>query len=184
MNSSKGLPPGFDDEHVEFFVKDLKLFAVYNGSINRFEDLPSEVTDRIGELLEADIHAQHVLVDFREEEKLEQFAFCKFGGYNQHADLLPNGDTAYDHWDCPLRGTGQCTIGESLCPRPALMGAVVTRREREVAQLTAEGLLDKEIADRLGIAPNTVHVHMRSLREKTGLLSKTDITREVIHQNL
>lgn len=147
-------------------------------------NLPPIIFERINDLLQADLKAKKVLMDLADEQQIEQYAFCKFGGYNQHADINTNGEFAFDHWDCPLRGTGECPIDEALCPSPSLMGALVTTREREVAQLTAQGLLDKEIADRLGISPNTVHVHMRSIREKTGLLSKTDITREVIHQNL
>jgi DNA-binding NarL/FixJ family response regulator len=39
-------------------------------------------------------------------------------------------------------------------------------REREVLTLVAEGLSDKEIADRLVLSPHTVHRHVANVRTK------------------
>lgn len=50
--------------------------------------------------------------------------------------------------------------------------AQLTRREREVLQLLAEGLADREIAARLSISPPTVHAHMARLLGKLGVESR------------
>lgn len=42
----------------------------------------------------------------------------------------------------------------------------ITDREREVWHLLAEGMTDKRIAAQLGMAPNTVRVHVVSLAFK------------------
>lgn len=52
----------------------------------------------------------------------------------------------------------------------------LTRREREVAVLIAhEGLSDKEIAIRLGIAPGTIKVHMHAIRRKINAVNRTQV---------
>jgi pimeloyl-ACP methyl ester carboxylesterase/DNA-binding CsgD family transcriptional regulator len=45
----------------------------------------------------------------------------------------------------------------------------LTRREAEVLTLIANGLSDREIADRLVLSPHTVHRHVANVRTKLGL---------------
>lgn len=47
--------------------------------------------------------------------------------------------------------------------------AALSRREREVAQLVAQGLTNKLIADRLCIATSTVKDHLHNILHKTAL---------------
>jgi non-specific serine/threonine protein kinase len=51
----------------------------------------------------------------------------------------------------------------------------LTRREREVAELVAEGLSNKEIADRLVISPRTAEGHVERILTKLGFTSRTQI---------
>lgn len=53
----------------------------------------------------------------------------------------------------------------------------LTDREREVLQLAAEGFTDKEIAHRLGIAPDTVRHHLSSIFDKLGVTNRAAATR-------
>lgn len=41
---------------------------------------------------------------------------------------------------------------------------MLTKREKEAAQLAADGLKDKQIADRMGISQSTVEAHLRAAR--------------------
>ncbi len=50
----------------------------------------------------------------------------------------------------------------------------LTPREREVLQALAEGLNDKEIAERLQIEPKTVRTHMMNLLSKLGVDSRLE----------
>lgn len=50
---------------------------------------------------------------------------------------------------------------------------VLSPRETEVLHLVAEGLTDKEIADRLFISVNTVKTHMKNILAKLHLKSRT-----------
>ena len=60
------------------------------------------------------------------------------------------------------RGNGHCLT--SLRPVQSL-----TSREREVIPLITEGLLNKEVARRLGVSEGTVKVHLHNIFQKTGV---------------
>ncbi|HEV7401751.1 MAG TPA: response regulator transcription factor [Chthoniobacteraceae bacterium] len=56
----------------------------------------------------------------------------------------------------------------------------ISHREREVAQLMAEGFTSKEIASRLGIASKTVENHRSRVMQKLHLHRAADVTRHAI----
>jgi pimeloyl-ACP methyl ester carboxylesterase/DNA-binding CsgD family transcriptional regulator len=49
----------------------------------------------------------------------------------------------------------------------------LTKREREVLVLVADGLSDSDIAERLVLSPHTVHRHVANIRRKLGLRSRS-----------
>nr|AQQ74889.1 hypothetical protein [uncultured bacterium] len=56
---------------------------------------------------------------------------------------------------------------------------VLTPREREIAGLVAQGLLNKQIALRLGVSIATVKDHVHNVLEKTGLPNRAAIAAAV-----
>jgi DNA-binding CsgD family transcriptional regulator/pimeloyl-ACP methyl ester carboxylesterase len=62
--------------------------------------------------------------------------------------------------------------GASTAPVP---DAGLTPREREVAELVAEGLTNADIGARLGIGRRTVESHLERVRSRLGLLSRADL---------
>jgi len=52
---------------------------------------------------------------------------------------------------------------------------MLTVREQEVAALTCLGYTNRQIAAQLGVSPETVKSHLRSLLRKLGLHSKEDL---------
>jgi DNA-binding CsgD family transcriptional regulator len=58
--------------------------------------------------------------------------------------------------------------GESVVP-PALRALGITSREVDVLRLVAEGLSNREIAQRLFVSPKTVERHVASLFDRTGV---------------
>lgn len=54
---------------------------------------------------------------------------------------------------------------------------MLTQREMQIAKHISEGLIEKEIADRLFLSPMTIHAHTRTIRKKTGARNMADITR-------
>ncbi|WP_321910825.1 MULTISPECIES: helix-turn-helix transcriptional regulator [unclassified Paraburkholderia] len=55
----------------------------------------------------------------------------------------------------------------------------LTRRERDVVALVVEGLLDKEIAERLGISYTTVRTHLDRSFQKLGVTNRSRLARLV-----
>ncbi|MFF9374609.1 LuxR C-terminal-related transcriptional regulator [Streptomyces griseoluteus] len=53
----------------------------------------------------------------------------------------------------------------------------ITSREREILQLIASGMTDREIAAKLNITENTVHTHLERLGRKHGSRRRADLTR-------
>jgi len=62
----------------------------------------------------------------------------------------------------------------AVLDRPAKRSAI-SAREQEVLELVAEGLSNREIAERLVVAPNTVKAHVRHLGTKLGASSRTQL---------
>jgi FixJ family two-component response regulator len=55
--------------------------------------------------------------------------------------------------------------------------AVLTPRERQVCELVARGLLNKQIADEVGASERTVKIHRARALQKLGVTSVTDVVR-------
>ena len=53
-------------------------------------------------------------------------------------------------------------------------GTVLSNREREILALLADGLVNKQIAARLGISTNTVKTHLELLFDKLGVATRAE----------
>jgi DNA-binding NarL/FixJ family response regulator len=65
-----------------------------------------------------------------------------------------------------------------------LFGESLTKRQREVLQLLAEGKTAKEIAMVLHISPKTVEFHKGGIMEELGLRTTAELTRYAIEQGI
>ncbi|HKR10216.1 MAG TPA: helix-turn-helix transcriptional regulator [Gemmatimonadaceae bacterium] len=62
--------------------------------------------------------------------------------------------------------------------------APLSRREREILALLADGLVNKQIAARLGISTNTVKTHLELLFEKLGVATRAEAVATAVKQGL
>jgi DNA-binding CsgD family transcriptional regulator len=60
----------------------------------------------------------------------------------------------------------------------------LTKREKEILVLIAQGLTDKEIADIIFLSPLTVITHRKNILSKLGLKNKVEIARFAMENNL
>ena len=56
----------------------------------------------------------------------------------------------------------------------------LTQREREVALLVADGLRSREVAERLGIASQTVKSHLKTIFDKLGVRNLVELARRLV----
>jgi DNA-binding CsgD family transcriptional regulator len=67
--------------------------------------------------------------------------------------------------------------------KPSTGWAAMTKSELGVAQLAADGLTNREIADRLYVSPHTVNTHLRQVFAKLEVNSRVDLTRLATERN-
>jgi len=66
------------------------------------------------------------------------------------------------------------SLGSRRPASGALAGTILSNREREILALLADGLVNKQIAARLGISTNTVKTHLELLFEKLGVATRAE----------
>jgi DNA-binding NarL/FixJ family response regulator len=84
----------------------------------------------------------------------------------------------------PDRVIRQMATRNALRPTAGPDPAKVTPREREVLGLVIEGYTNSEVAGRLGMSPNTVRTHLRSLFEKLGVSNRSGLMRRAATMGL
>ena len=69
-------------------------------------------------------------------------------------------------------------------PADTIRETVLTNREREILDLLADGLGNKQIAARLGISANTVKTHLEVIFEKLGVSSRAQAVARGVKRGL
>jgi DNA-binding CsgD family transcriptional regulator len=88
------------------------------------------------------------------------------------------GRTQLHLWREPLPEPVQ--LGpEPMAPTPPPADGL-TQREREVALLVADGLRSREVAERLGIASQTVKSHLKTIFDKLGVRNRVELARRLV----
>jgi pimeloyl-ACP methyl ester carboxylesterase/DNA-binding CsgD family transcriptional regulator len=106
------------------------------------------------------------------------------------ARLVPLEGSAHFPWagdaDSVVRAVRAVLAPASVPERPAGGAAAVllSRREREVLRLVANGLSDRQIAEQLVVSPHTVHRHVANIRHKLGRGSRTAAVAEAARLGL
>jgi DNA-binding CsgD family transcriptional regulator len=90
-----------------------------------------------------------------------------------------------------LRAGGGILVQRSVARSDAAVQAFgkdgdppITAREAEVLGLLADGLANKQIADRLGISPHTAKYHVQSIMRRLSAANRAEAVREGIRRGL
>ena len=76
---------------------------------------------------------------------------------------------------------------EMFTPRngePLKKSAILTQREKDVLQYLTEGLRPERIAERMGLQPATVHLHIRKARKRLGASTREQAIAVAIRKRL
>ena len=179
------LPAGILDSNVEFFSNDGSTFAFVQGEMLPVTAWPQSLRQAV--LLDMEMHPQaigflHHAEIYGEDEMITQYVKCRFSAMDNDPDVIDGVLQQPEYVECALRGS--CPYEGRLCELLKAAHGTLTHREIEVLRLIPEGMLDKEIADKLGISPLTVGVYMKNLREKTGYKNKAELVRFAFEKNL
>jgi non-specific serine/threonine protein kinase len=87
-------------------------------------------------------------------------------------------------WEGVLEATGSSAADPNRTARPADAADQLTRREREVAQLAAQGLSNRRIAETLVIAEKTVANHLQNALEKLDVHSRSQLAARAVELGL
>ena len=102
--------------------------------------------------------------------------------------VLANGSTAVFRCEPILDGSVAVGAvmhledGTDRANRPALGLAGLTDTERAIADLVAQGLTNRQIAERVFVSRHTVDFHLRSIFRKVDVTSRIDLTRQIVSQ--
>lgn len=69
-------------------------------------------------------------------------------------------------------------------PKPAGDPAILTKREREIIKLIADGMTNQEIADRLFISPRTVDTHRSNIMQKLDVKNTAALVRFALEKGI
>ena len=179
------LPAGIADKNVEFFAKDEKVFAIIDTKITPPNEWPDWLHEGILRDMEKHPDAVEALVEagfVTDSEMITQYIKCRYSALDNTPDMIGGKLQETEYIDCELRGS--CPFEGRICSLLKANYGTLTPREIEVLKLIPEGLLDKEIADRMGISVLTVGVFMKNIREKTGYKNKAELVRFAFEKNL
>ncbi len=132
-----------------------------------------------------------VLSQYRDEEYvLEALGEARVAGYllktDAAAEILPAIRAVHAGLRYLSPTIAPIVLREMNRPPSARAAAQdnLTKREREVLRLIAEGSTNKDIASRLSISPKTAQVHRDNLKQKLNLRSTAAIVRYAIQRKM
>ena len=107
-----------------------------------------------------------------QHQECERAARAGLGDARFEAEFARGGDLARDQAVAYALGEDQPS-GTAASAAAATL--VLTPREREIAGLVADGLTNREIAERLVISRRTAESHVENILAKLGFASRTQI---------
>jgi len=177
------LPEHLNNINREFIGIDGELYRVKVELIH-FNEFEAKTLYSLQSQLDDDTIAQVSLDQLNivgEKERLKKFTLCRFGGFDDKADVTKDSEN-HEYYDCGQRG--KCPVEGKLCRHVEAENGYLTPREIDVIKLIASDLADKQIADKLNISVNTANQHRVNIQKKIGASSKVGICRFAVEKRI
>lgn len=174
-----------DHDTIEFFVYGEHHLAMFQGQVVRINQLPEEILQGIELEMAKTPEAMGALDHLGKTdriERIEQYLFCRYGGFDNQPDMVKGVMGEPEYWPCPLRGS--CPYEFKLCAGVGGAEGHLTHREIDVVKAVVSGLSDKQIGEEMGLSANTIFVHLRNIRHKLGAASTKDIVAWAVSKNI
>ena len=98
---------------------------------------------------------------------------------NDLVNVIRKVDSGDKHFDSEVMQQLVNTYNNTQNPQE-----VLTKREREILILIAQGFTDKEIAEKVFLSPLTIITHRKNILSKLGLKNKVELTRFALENNI
>lgn len=162
----------YEEGEVIPYVKNLLTgHRSYDYTIDRFKDNHSVIDEKLSDLKNIIMKSLPPECDMRQRRSLLIFIFGLQKDLERHTAieddiLVPMVRMIEDPTFTDVRPSSRASsIKEEL-----------SEREKEILVLVAQGLLNKEIADRCSISVNTVITHRKNITRKTGIKTVAGLT--------
>ena len=173
---------GFEEEEVIPYVQDLMIGRQRSGfSIDRFEENHSNIDEKLSDFKNLVMKSLPPACDSMERLQLLLWIFAlqedlKCHTYIEDHILVPMVRLLEN----PQRYRERARVQEDEAEEHLELSA----REKEILVSVAQGLLNKEIADKHNISINTVITHRKNITRKTGIKTVPGLTVYAILNNL
>lgn len=117
-----------------------------------------------------------VLTSFSDHARIDAAIEAGAVGYllkDAEPEVLLDGIRAVARGESPFDPRAARRLLRRAAPTPGPSGADLSPRETEVLRLVVDGLLNKQIALRLGITERTVKAHLTSVYQRIGVADRT-----------
>lgn len=158
-----------------------KVYFLKKGETKKFQDLKPEYKRQILLRLMNDPCAFKDLGQLGYTKALEKYAKCMFGSLDSTGDFCADGKLGSssnyrcsDNCQCLFWKSKKINIGKEE----------FTPRQLEVLELIAQGLSDKQIADKLNVSIHNISDHKRRLQKKLNTYCKTSTAVKAIKERL
>lgn len=173
----QSMPAGLVDKNAELYHHKGEDYVFQGGIKLTYDQFPEPLYAKIDFTISTRPKAiwslNHIgLTDIHSRRR--QFIRCNNSSFDYVPDVctdLPTLNTEY----VPCNIRGKCRYEGKLCQGVFVMNGKLTLRELRVMALIRIGLYDKEICDKLSIAPDTLKSHKKSIQRKLGVERKSAI---------
>lgn len=168
-------------DSLEALYKDLEesqpniILFDYNGDISMAEEILEYIESKKCDTYVMVLHSRPVFSEgvrlLRKDARAFMNAYAKPENLNQAIQSVLNGNI----WLYPE--FIQAMIKQSLVPNveESKLMQQLSSREREIAQLVALGMSNKEIAKQADITEQTVKTHLKTIYEKVGVHTRLEL---------